>query len=1285
MTISQQIIQTLRTDSRVTAGNQEEDNEEDIFDIDQHLRAASKKVLLQRINFVEAKQSYHFNLKKLKSKYVILNPNQKNETSKNSTTMSPALKVNAPSASENSGTGHDGIPTPKRTIFSPDKVELSWKKAMRAGSGLCNLGNTCFLNSSLQCLAYTAPLANYLIHSDHRKHCKVNGQFCMLCAMQQHLMNVHSNSGQPIKPMYILKNLRMIAKHLQFGRQEDAHEFIRYSVDAMQKACLFGYPSKMDVHIKATTVIHQIFGGYLRSRVKCRQCKSVSDTYDPFLDLSLDINKQGCNDLQRCLEMFVRIEVLQGDNAYKCMQCKTSVQACKKFSIHRAPNVLMIQLKRFSHFMGNKINKELVYPSKLNIGPYMSNKTESGLWYELYAVLVHSGYSCQSGHYYAYAKAPNGQWYCFNDSSVHQVSVNQALNQQAYLLFYSKNPKASTQLGNFKPVNKNMHGISMNKPHLSGVANGIKTNGIDHQKLNHRPVIGPQLPPGFKRDKEYNLCSNSSNSDTGSPIKSRQINNQPRLIKTAIKPSAGSLICNNNRQPLQFSFNKKTKPSTSSNTSTTSVHSNTANHSSKINTGGQQSSMTKSMSFNGRNDVSAKKENAETKSATLPANSSSVRSPILDKFLKDSNIAGTSSSSSTNTSYSSLSSSTSTKTSRSIGLKALVSYSSDDEDDDCDNTPNDQTISKSSYSTITSTLQQLRQESGTKSASETSTSIINKKITVKQTVFLPVGKPAENESSESKINNNVTKDTSKMQENKIEESSKWNEQQKTSPAKGSPIKSNTSKVGEGSAKLIMKKSDSPSRRFSSSNAESASEREPILQLLSSEINSNSETDKKIEKPRNNKNSLIDKSADFKSKLSNGHDQNESFMEDERTKKHENKNGIKENGCNGNHTKHKEPADERCLDKNYKKHSRSSNERVSKKHEKEKKRHLSSESSTSSSSSSFTKIKKDKRKRHRERSRSPSEHRQNKHSQKSSTPTKKRKRDKSERRRYSDEEYDSDTSCERRKEKHRFSLSKMRDSVSKKKKKEHGRHLYSPLKRSHSKSNNRHSDFSGSDSPKRHSSIEALYCDKDEYEESIKRKAKKEKKKRLKKRKLLQTSINEKSPELSDQEDSPCSKRTGKERGNRTKESSVSKEYENEKTIKEYTNGDRHQHHKSSKKDRDYKQQDLSSKHEDKRHHESPSTKERPNILAQLLKQSSGKAYGAKVDSWNGGESVVEKDAQQTFTDQKLSATDDWDREYDKGKVKKVKKKDHHHHHSKHGPVHNLFQKFQNIKNQRSDA
>lgn len=64
--------------------------------------------------------------------------------------------------------------------------------------------------------------------------------------------------------------------------------------------------------------------------------------------------------------------------------------------------------------------------------------------YDLYAVLVHAGSTCFSGHYYCYVKNSNGIWYCMNDSDVYQVSLQQVLKQKgAYMLFY--NQRADTK------------------------------------------------------------------------------------------------------------------------------------------------------------------------------------------------------------------------------------------------------------------------------------------------------------------------------------------------------------------------------------------------------------------------------------------------------------------------------------------------------------------------------------------------------------------------------------------------------------------------------------------------------------------------------------------------------------------------------------------------------------------------------------------------------------------------------------------------------------------------
>ncbi|XP_061870780.1 ubiquitin carboxyl-terminal hydrolase 42-like [Colius striatus] len=321
---------------------------------------------------------------------------------------------------------------PEWSLFPPEKLCMNLQPGQSIGAGLYNMGNTCFLNSVLQCLTHTPPLANYLLSREHGQSCLQRG-FCMMCRMEAHADMVLHSSGKVLKPLAFINVLSLIGEQFQWGRQEDAHEFLRSAVDAMQKVCLRGI-SHLDAASEETTIVHQIFGGQMRSRVTCLSCNAVSDSYEAFLDVSLDI--KAASSVTTALKHFVKPEHLDGENCFHCSRCDKLAAASKRLAVHRAPRVLTVCLKRFDAFTGRKICKAVGYPERLDLGPYMSETPAEPLRYTLYAVLVHAGSTCDVGHYFCYTKAGNGQWYRMDDESVNPCGINTVHRQQAYLLFY---------------------------------------------------------------------------------------------------------------------------------------------------------------------------------------------------------------------------------------------------------------------------------------------------------------------------------------------------------------------------------------------------------------------------------------------------------------------------------------------------------------------------------------------------------------------------------------------------------------------------------------------------------------------------------------------------------------------------------------------------------------------------------------------------------------------------------------------------------------------------------
>lgn len=454
----------------------------------------AKQNALPKVSFGPPKQALAADLEKLRTKYTVLKP--KKQLHQDS--IGPKLP-NKPSESpkserpiKSSTQINDGIPEPKRTMFQMERVNNRWRDGARLLSGLINMGNTCFLNSSLQCLLHTPALYNFLITLNNNNR-QDQHKFDSLTALAK-ILRQSQNQGpkHPIRPSDVVYNIKKIGSHFMHGRQECAHEFTRLFMDSLLRSSVNG-KGKLDKYEEATTLPHRIFGGWTRSRVTCMNCRHNSDTYESFLDMPLEI--KNCETIYHCLQKFTRQEVLDEGNKYKCEKCKVTTRATKQFTIHRAPNVLSICLKRFS-MMGSKLSYDVRYPNTLKINRYCSD-SQVPHEYELYAILVHSGFSVNSGHYYSYCKTSRGGWSKFDDCTVTPVSQESVLQKQPYILYYrriSPNPLLRRSSTQSTPKKSPPNSVSLSpspKQTSSGGPPPSKKPLLEPAKLS---FIGPSKP-----------------------------------------------------------------------------------------------------------------------------------------------------------------------------------------------------------------------------------------------------------------------------------------------------------------------------------------------------------------------------------------------------------------------------------------------------------------------------------------------------------------------------------------------------------------------------------------------------------------------------------------------------------------------------------------------------------------------------------------------------------------------------------------------------------------------
>ncbi|XP_058835815.1 ubiquitin carboxyl-terminal hydrolase Usp2 isoform X2 [Topomyia yanbarensis] len=346
--------------------------------------------------------------------------------------------------------------------------EESSETLARGGSrkeGLCglyNIGNTCFMNSVIQCLSHTRELTNFLrtqsaVERGTVKDHKILAEYIKLI---KDMWNGINRSVNPSELKYAFSS-----KHRMYSgsAQQDAQEFLRFFIDSLHSALNVSIKREpissaiedddLNNRIKAdmmwewyskveNSVIKDLFVGLLRSTLKCTVCNGCSVTFDPFWDLSLPLpsTNSRCK-LENCLDMFVKEEVMDGIDQPTCSRCKTRRKCTKSLTIERFPKYLVIHLKRFSETRWSKLTNVIEFPTgerELNLQPYASEDNTGPVYYSLYGISNHMG-STAGGHYVAVCKHPvSKEWHEFNDNFVSDASERSLVTSSAYVLFYER-------------------------------------------------------------------------------------------------------------------------------------------------------------------------------------------------------------------------------------------------------------------------------------------------------------------------------------------------------------------------------------------------------------------------------------------------------------------------------------------------------------------------------------------------------------------------------------------------------------------------------------------------------------------------------------------------------------------------------------------------------------------------------------------------------------------------------------------------------------------------------